>query len=91
MEIKKGETVLISTGEYSDYTVKALVRATQDFHPKEMSDEYLARFPDQAEDYGVDFYMFTNWLVNEKKVLEEIEHREWHLGDYGSFSHAVTP
>lgn len=83
--IEKGETVLLSTGEYSDYSVKALCLALETFNTEDVIKEYLAINPDETDRYSADFFKFINWLVNERKVLEEIKHREWHLGDYSSF------
>lgn len=85
MKVSKGEILMVTTGEYSDYGVQSLVVALADFDINELREEYLSEFPDQTERYSADFYKFNNWLVNEKKIVEEVKHREWHLGDYSSF------
>lgn len=84
-KVNKGTILMLSTGEYSDYGIQTLSKAIKDFDIREVSEEYLSENEGQRGSYSCDFYKFTQWLI-EKKYIETVEYKEWHLGDYGSFS-----
>jgi hypothetical protein len=88
-KLTKGETITISTGEYSDYYVRGVFRVTADFEPQEMIDAYLAEHPDQREPYSAEITEFLVWLAT-KNILEPVESREWHLSSYGTFCCDLT-
>jgi hypothetical protein len=88
--LKKGEITLITSGEYSDYGVQTVVRALEDFHILEMRDEYLSGHREQSGRYDADHQQFVQWLVNERKCVEEVEHREWHIGSYSTLEGDLT-
>jgi hypothetical protein len=84
--IKKGKLILLTSGEYSDYSVLRVCRCLKDINTKELEKEYLKIYPDQAEAYGLDYYKYLAFLINEKKALEEIKVTEYHIGNYGGFA-----
>lgn len=82
--IRKGTLLLLSRGEYSDYDVTAVCRATQDFDPDALKREWLDAHPDQDEQYRADLSAFLAWLLNVKAIAEELEVTELHLGSYST-------
>jgi len=81
--IKKGQLVMMSTGSYSDYSVDAVFKVTADFSPDEVVKEFLA-IPKPKDSYNHEtMWQFLNWIVNEKKVFEEVKTTEWHYADWG--------
>lgn len=92
--VKAGTYLLLTNGEYSDYAVQNLVKATQDFDIKALEIEYLS-LPDRKDRnlFGgrfADVNSFSNWLLNIKKVVEEVPHCEWYLGPYGELEGKLT-
>jgi hypothetical protein len=77
--IKRGEIVLLTSGEYSDYDVKALARATADIDVDYIKREYLSQFPDER-DYKFRAYHFIEWLI-ERKMIDKLKYHEFYLGD----------
>lgn len=74
--------MLIEHGEYSDYSVMMLVRFTTDVDPMVLKDEFRAT----DKDGFVSSYEFGNWLVNVRRVAEEVPHGSWWVGAYGQLS-----
>jgi hypothetical protein len=95
MEIKKGQLIAITSGEYSDYCLRDHMRALVDFDStakiQEFKDtgDYLAvpswGKPGAApEIYGADD-RFIAWAVKQGLIepLEPDAVVEWHIGSYG--------
>ena len=85
MNIAKGALFVLTEGEYSDYQMMVVCRATEDIDPQALTREYLAAYPQQAEDYDAEFYHFAKWLTVDRQAAEEAACWEWHLGEYGTF------
>lgn len=86
MEIRRlnpGETLLISTGEYSDYSVAGAFKVLIPFSPSDVLASYIEQNPKEREEYGFEFTKFTHYMVTQS-YLEEIPSVELHLGDYGT-------
>lgn len=96
--IKAGELILLSSGEYSDYQIKTVVKARVDFDLELLKVEYVTAFKDiqiaeKVKKYPKYNYTngwfnpdhFINWLENTKEAVETIIHREIHLEYYGEF------
>ena len=76
MIIKAGELVLLSAGEYSDYGGIALGRATADIDIEAIAREYA----DHNTSRYFDEFKFAKWLVVDKRLIDEVSYKEWHLG-----------
>jgi hypothetical protein len=94
MKVKQGQILAITTGAYSDYTLRDHVRALRDF---DTTDE-IARFMKEGdyiapaewdEDGPPSVYdsdiRFIAWAIRERLIepLSENEVVEWHVGEYG--------
>lgn len=78
---KAGTLVLVSSGEYSDYSVISIVRVLSDFTPAEELEQYLSAHPEQREDYSFEKDQYFAHLLK-RGLVEELEHSTYHLGDY---------
>ena len=81
-KIIKGETLIVSSGEYSDYMVHGLFKALQDFEPEEFLKEYLELNPEEKERYQFEERKFVAFMSS-KGVIEDMPNCEFHLGSYG--------
>ena len=82
MKIKKGEIFLFSNGEYSDYEIVTICKAKNDIDIETLKEEYIKNNPDEKEDY-FEYYKFVKWIIVDKRLADEIEYKEWYLGEYG--------
>lgn len=80
----KEKLILITNGEYSDYSVSGIFKLLTNKTPNELKQKYLKEYPEQCEDYGANFYKFIGWLSSNGYV-EDVEYQELHLGAYGCF------
>ena len=85
--IKRGSTVLFTSGEYADYRVLGLVYLNEDIDINKLASEYLRINPEQEE--NVDFYKFRDWLIDEKHIGENVPYSEWHFGSLWNFDSFV--
>ena len=84
MVIKKGQVVVFTSGDYSDYTIEAIGKAVSTFDEKAVLKEYFQIHPEHHGLYEFNSYAFENWLMNEARLVEEIDYQEWNLQDsYG--------
>lgn len=79
-----GDMVVLTQGEYSDYSFLGHYRANETLVWKSQLEAYLQEHPEQREPYSADQEAFINWLIN-KKLLTKIEVQEVHLGSYSSW------
>ncbi len=83
-----GTIFYCSSGCYSNYMVNGLYKALVELRAYELVNEYRAyRTKNHSDDPGWDDHSFddeefTTFLIKTARV-EEIEHMEWHLDDYG--------
>jgi hypothetical protein len=94
--IRKGQRVLVTTGEYSDYSIRMVAEALDDIHVFTLREEWLVLHPDQREDYHFQEEPFLAWVYATKGLLREVsvDWLEWHLGSYGCVSrddYTVSP
>ena len=82
MIIKKGELLIISSGEYSDYRMVALCRASQDIDIEALREEYLTLHPEQRQRYRFREYQFVKWCLVDRTVATEELYREWWIDSY---------
>lgn len=81
---KKDELILISSGEYSDYQIHEVAKASKDFALEAVIEAYLAEHPEQRESYSVQYTQFITFLLL-KGFVELVPNQELHLGAYGFF------
>ncbi len=92
MQIIKGDLVLLSAQEYSDYSILDTFKARKDFDTSEVIQEFMLCFKtihpedDEEEELynGPEYDEFQLWLINAKYIKELIT-KEWHIGSYGRF------
>ena len=82
----KGEVIVITWGDYSDYSVIAVLRWTSEKTPEEVRDEWLA-LPEQRETIRtgtskLDRYGFVAWLVLRGYAVDLEAAQELYLGWY---------
>ena len=86
MKIYKDTLILISEGEYSDYGVCSALKATDDIDMDDIKKEFdLLRDENLSswDRYGnMGTSGFINWLVNIKKIADELDYTEVHTGCY---------
>jgi len=87
-DVKAGQKMVVTAGEYSDYQIAMIAEAVCDFNIYELRAEYLALHPEQAEEYSFERDQFLAWLVNTKQVARELvlDWMEWHVESYGNVS-----
>ena len=91
MEIKRGEILALTTGEYSDYQLFTLVEAIQDFDINELKEKYLEENPNQCDPHWFTDAQFVKWIIINAKVVKELDYREWYLGSHRSPEMALKP
>ena len=84
MKIKKGTMLVISTGEYSNFTIHTLCKALQDIDTEVVKQEYLLVHPEEGVEYHANFYRFMKWIIVDKQLVEEIVYGEWYVGSYST-------
>lgn len=96
MQIKKGQIVAVSDGEYSDYQVRDYFRALRDFTTEEAAEQFMQSdqyktVPDwdpkgDPESYKSDD-RFMAWAMREGywEPLPTGEVIEWWIGAYSQF------
>lgn len=87
MRITKGDLVLLSANEYSDYDILDTFRAKKDFDTYEPVREFMSKYPEDEDGggYRPDYEDFQEWVVS-AGFVEELTTVEWHIGDYGRFN-----
>lgn len=79
--IPAGALLTITTGEYSDYCIKGVFRASRQLNCDALKSAWLQLHPDQLEAYSFEEREFLAWLAAEG-WLEPVDCFEWHLSDY---------
>jgi hypothetical protein len=78
--IPKGTLFLLTEGEYSSYYCITLCKAIVDIDVEALKSEYLKLHHEQLEDYKFRTTMFVRWFLVDKRLAQELEYTEWHLG-----------
>ena len=75
--VKKGELLVLTTGEYSDYELITICRAKQDIDLKSLAEEYrqIRRAQDRHSWWGAPDG-FTKWIIVDKNLADEVPYRE---------------
>lgn len=77
-DLKIGEILLLSHGQYSDYQISTVVKVCREFNLFEITKLY-GKKPQYAG-----FIEFINYLV-QNHFVEEIAFKEWNVGGYKLF------
>lgn len=98
---KKGDKIVVTAGEYDDYSVLAVVRVRKDFNPSGALEEFAQREGEQLLLYGSGTpYIhdssfrkldakFVNFLVTEGYVKKE-KISFLHLGNHNKVSVSIS-
>jgi hypothetical protein len=83
-QITKGQRIVVSHGEYSDYRVLTIAEVREDFDTGFVYKEFIV-WAAQRNIHVPSEYHFLAWLVNVRGLLDEVsvDWSEWHFGDYG--------
>jgi hypothetical protein len=90
-KVAKGDLIIMTSGDYSDYVIDTLCRALADFDIEEVRQEYLAQFPEEAVRYKFSDTHFKKWLIVDKRLLEELQAREWNFDSYDGADYEIKP
>ncbi|MBX9582444.1 MAG: hypothetical protein K2X87_19240 [Gemmataceae bacterium] len=80
--IPRGTVFTVTSGAYSDYSVLAVCRAVADIDTSAELAGYLKLWPEQKKDYSFHEFQFLAWLLNERRLAEEVPFMEFHVGTY---------
>jgi len=72
----KGDLLLVSEGEYSDYGAVGLLRVTKGFHLPTLWDKWLETVPEPDSYGGPGIENFVHFLLHVEKVAEDVTYRE---------------
>ena len=78
-----GTIFTITTGEYSDYSVRGVFKALKEIDYKACTEAYLEQHPAQREDYSFKEHSFITWAY-QQGYMDLIDSMEWHLSDCSS-------
>lgn len=81
--IPAGALLTVTSGEYSNYSVRGIFRALREIDVLAMRDKYLALHPEQAARNEFEDDQFLAFLASED-LLEPVDAWEIYLGDYGN-------
>lgn len=78
----KGERLVISRGDYSDYQILTIAEVVETFDVGFAARQFQAWSAARNIEFGDKQYQFLAWLINVRKVLVEVsvDWREWYLG-----------
>lgn len=76
-QYKKGDVLVMSTGEYSDYGISLICKVLKDFNEREVADLYTGK----KDEYEFDEINFLKMLTN-LGYIEEIPYKEWIFSSY---------
>jgi hypothetical protein len=83
--IKTGQTVIVSEGEWSDYSILFIVRALVDVDVIALKEEWLSLHPEQREEYHFESYQFFAWVMSQGIFTPvSVDWLEWHIASYGN-------
>ena len=84
-----GELMMISTGAYSDYSIKGLFKILKDFDAQEQLVVWAKETDREVvnhsvkDDYKNQQIEYMGWL-NKNGFIEDVDYRELHTDDYGN-------
>ena len=84
MKLKKGQNVILSEGEYSDYCILDAYEVLEDFDTKKVIEGYLVKHPEQRKDYAFNQDVFIDIMVNVLHIIKLTPYKEWHIAEYAT-------
>lgn len=87
---ERGEQILITQGEYSDYSVYGLFNVCRDFVVQDVVAEWLASEGIELDQYNTDLDKLLGFL-NSKGYVADAPHRELYLGAYSTLASNLLP
>ena len=81
-DLENGEVVIVTTGEYSDYSMGASFRVLKKVNLDDEHQKFELSLLGEDRDEWNDHTRFTAWLVSQGCV-EEFKTVEFHMGSYG--------
>jgi len=84
-QYKKGDLLVLSTGEYSDYGIGIICKVLKDFTEEETAKSYKLhkKTKDQwGGKYELEEEEFIAILIRQGYV-EELDYKEWNFSNYG--------
>jgi hypothetical protein len=91
-DFKKGDVVVVTAGEYSDYRDEADFVVLKDFNIKAVGWDYLDEHPRQKLDYKFKRTEFLAWLCAQGYTDDIGVHTpELYMGDYGKHPFGKRP
>jgi hypothetical protein len=83
IKIPKDTLVLLSSGEYSDYSLEGLYITTSDLYPEKIRNDYINEYPEQTDTYMFKESTFKEYLLKNNYV-KPMGCTEWYMGSYSS-------
>jgi len=80
MKIKKGELIVLTSGEYSDFIVETVCIAVDDLDLNKLEIEFLETHTKEGCNHEEDF---IKWIVVDKRLVVELPYKEVNVGTYG--------
>ena len=75
--VEKGELLVLTTGEYSDYELIMICRARQDIDLKSLAEEYRQiRKAQDPPSWWTAQNGFAKWIIVDKNLADEVPYRE---------------
>jgi hypothetical protein len=86
MQVKAGTILVMTHGEYSDYSYTGPFRVVKDFDQAEIAETFRnawAAVPREAWEKRPSEHEFIGWLSTEGFVEDVANSWEWYIGSYG--------
>jgi hypothetical protein len=84
-DIKEGDIILFSSGEYSDYSIYGIALALQDIKPDVVRNDYINLYPEQTGKYDFKVWIFMEYLEH-LGLVKPIAFKEWYTNSYSNIS-----
>jgi hypothetical protein len=81
-QYKKGDMLVLSTGEWSEYGIELISKVLKDFTEQEVVNLYNLH-NEKEDDCDFKKEKFITILINEG-YIEELEYQEWNFSNYSS-------
>ncbi len=86
MRIKKGTVLILTHGEYSDYSYTGPFRVLKSFDQAEIAETFRDAWrakPHDEWDTRPSEHEFIGWLHQEAYIEDMPKSWDWHIGSYG--------
>lgn len=90
MNVKKGDNIILTCGEYSDYSILDGLVAIVDFNTDVIVNLFLDAHPKQADVGEFETDDFDKWLISHN-VARRLSLTEWNVSTYDCVSTKLSP